>query len=198
MRTLFLAVSLGAFLVACSGGQAKDETPTASASVAAPEPSAAAPAEPDDDDPMPRPLEIKGKVDDKPYHPVQAIGTAVFRRDGKLHLVMELVEKERTCDKKQKAEKGHRQLFVALPWESGAKLDLSAPPPDMTFNPNKMKIWNGTRWDEAAGWRAPFGSVTVFEAPTKSGEKGRVRFKLRSGQLRMRGDLPVLLCVDAI
>lgn len=196
MRNLLLAVSLCAFSGACSGAQTKDETPTAPAS-SAPAAPAAAPAEPDDDDPAPRLIEVKGKVDDKPYQPVQAIGTASFRRDGKLHVVLELVEQERSCDKKQKTEKGQRQLFVALPWDTGAKLDLSAPPPDMSFNPNKMKIWSGTRWDEAAGWRAPMGSVTVFEAPTKAGEKGRIRLKVRSGQYKLRGDLPVLLCVDA-
>ena len=181
---------------ACSGGQANEQVPAPTASAGA-EPTPAV-GEPDDDDPAPRSLETKGQIDDKPYQPVQAIGTGAFKRDGKLHLVMELVEKERGCDKKAKAEKGQRQLFLALPWEQGAKLDLAAPPPDMDFNPNKMKIWSGTRWDEAAGWRAPFGTVTVFEAPTRSGEKGRIRFKLRSGPFRMRGDLPVLLCVDAV
>ncbi len=194
LRVLF-AVSLAATTIACSGAQTAETAPTASASAAADEP--AAPAE-DDDDPGPRPLEVKGEVDGKPYQPVLAIGNAVFKRDGKLHLVMELVEKERGCEKKATATKGQRQLMIALPWEGGAKLDLSAPPPDMDFNPNKLKVWNGSRWDEAGSWRAPFGSVTVFEAPTKSGEKGRVRLKLRSGQLRMKGDLPVLLCVEAV
>lgn len=192
---LLVALSLAA-TTACSGAQTTDAAATASASTAADEPPA--PAEPDDDDPQPRPLEVKGEVDGKPYQPVLAIGNAVFKRDGKLHLVLELVEKERGCEKKATATKGQRQLMIALPWEGGAKLDLSAPPPDMDFNPNKLKIWNGKRWDEAGSWRAPFGSVTVFEAPSKSGEKGRVRLKLRSGQLRMKGDLPVLLCVDAV
>ncbi len=192
---LLLLAGLVLVTFACSGAQPQEQAPAASASAPEPAPSV---AEPDDDDPAPRLIEVKGQVDDKPYQPAQAVGTAVFKRDGKLHLVLELLEKPRTCDKKSKAEKGQRQLFVALPWEAGAKLDLSAPPPDMDFNPNKMKIWSGSRWDEAPGWRAPFGTVTVFEAPTKSGEKGRIRLKLRSGPYKLRGDLPVLLCVDAV
>ncbi len=182
-------------LAGCSATNDGATTPTASA---APEPTASAAVEPDEDDPAPRPLEVKGWSDGEPYKPVQAVATATFKRDGKVHVVLEVVEKERDCATKPKAKKGDRSLAIALPWEGGSKLDLSAPPPDMSFNPNKMKKWTGTRWDEISGWKAPFGSVTVFEAPQKSGEKGRIRLKLRSGSVRMRGDLPVLLCVDAV
>lgn len=180
-------------LLACGGTRTEVATPAASADA---EPTTA-PAAEDEDDPAERPLEIKGWSEGQPYKPVVAIGTATFKRDGKVHLVLELAEKERSCGTKYKAQKGDRALALALPWEGGAKLDLSAPPPDDSFNPNKMKTWSGSRWDEVSSWKAPFGSVTVFEAPTKSGEKGRVRLKLRSGMVKMRGDLPVLLCVDA-
>ncbi len=189
-----LLLSLSVALVACGGSGSGAATPTASATA---EPTASAPAEPDEDDPAPRELVIKGWSEKPDYKPVVAIGTATFKRDGKVHLVLELAEKERSCATKYKAQKGDRALSLALPWEGGAKLDLSAPPPDENFNPNKMKTWSGSRWDEISSWKAPFGTVTVFEAPTKSGEKGRIRLKLRSGPVKMRGDLPVLLCVDA-
>lgn len=182
-------------MIACGGSGTGAGTPTASATA---EPTASAPPEPDEDDPAPRPLEVKGWVEGQQYEPALAIGTATFKLGGKVHLVLEFLEKERDCAAKPKAKKGDRALALAIPWEGGTKLDLSAPPPDMNFNPNKMKMWSGTRWDEISSWKAPFGTVTVFEAPTKSGEKGRIRLKLRSGPVKMRGDVPVLLCVDAI
>jgi hypothetical protein len=185
---------LALILAACAGSSSGTESPTASATAA---PTQSAAAEPDDDDPAPRPLETKGKCGDTEYKPVVALGTATFKRDGHTHLVLEFFESERTCGAKGEAKKGDRQLMMSIPWETGAKLDLSAPPPDMAFNPNKLKAWSGKHWEEISDWRAPFGSVTVFEAPTKSGDKGRVRLKLRAGAVRLKGDLPVLLCVDA-
>ena len=88
-------------LVGCSGTGTAAATPTASATA---EPTASAPAEPDEDDPAPRELEVKGWSDGEPYKPVVAMGTATFKRDGKVHLVLELAEKERTCATKYKAQ----------------------------------------------------------------------------------------------
>ncbi len=179
---------------ACGGSQSGVEaSPSASAEPAP----TAAPPEPDEDDPAPRPLESKGEVAGSVYRPVVALASGSFQRQGHLHVLLELFEEPRDCASKPKAKKGDRQLMMSVPWEQGAKLDLSLPPPDMAFNPNKMKVWQGSRWDEASGWSGPFGTVTVLEAPSKSGEKGRIRLKVRAGQVRIRGDVPVLLCVDA-
>ncbi len=184
-------------LGACGGGSgaAPAAAPAETASAA---PVAEAPAVEDAlEGPEEHPLEVKGTLGDDDYKPVVAVASSAFRKDGRLFVVLELFETERKCDTLAKPKAGDRQVMMSVPWQSGAKLDLAMPPPDESFNPNKMKRWTGERWDPVDAWKAPFGSVEVFEAPTKSGEKGRVRLKVRVGRLKLRGDLPVLLCVDA-
>jgi hypothetical protein len=193
-------VFTGALLLclgACGGspGGGAGATPEATASAAPTETPAV--SEDELEGPEDHPLEVKGKLGDADYKPVMAVANAAFKKDGRVFLVLELFETERKCDVKAKPKAGDRQVMMSVPWQSGAKLDLALPPPDESFNPNKMKRWSGERWDPVDEWKAPFGSVEVFDAPTKSGEKGRVRMKVRVGRMKLRGDLPVLLCVDA-
>ena len=200
MRTL-IALSLLVAAVGCGSAAGLPEAPDAEApdadvSAAAPEASAADPG-PSDDDPAPMELSSKGEIDGRTYAPVVALGRQFFQQGGARHLTLELFERQVDCASKTTAKKGERQLFVSIPWQEGGKLDLSAVPPDPVMNPNKMKAWDGKRWEEVSGWKAPLGKVLVFEAPTKSGEKGRVRLVLRSGRAKLRGDVPVVLCVDA-
>ncbi len=192
--SLLVALAVAAF--GCASTPASTE-PTASASL---DEASAAPVEPADDDPAPRPLEVKGKLGDREYKPAIALGVGTFKRDGRLHMVLELYESERDCKAnkgKVQAKDGERQLRVGIPWEQGAKLDLAAPPPDLQFNPNKMTEWDGKHWLDVADWKAPFGAIWVFEAPTKAGEKGRIRLRVRAGNVRLKGDVPVLLCNEA-
>jgi len=179
----------------CGASPAPDGT-TATASVAAADPTPSVPADEVIEGPENHPLEVKGKLGDHEYAPVMAVANAAFQKNGQTFVVLELFESEHKCGK-AKVEKGDRQVMVSVPWTTGQKLDLSMPPPDESFNPNKMKRWDGTRWNSVDAWSAPTGTIETWEAPTKSGELGRVRMRVRVGRMKLRGDLPVLLCVDA-
>ena len=179
----------------CGAGPTPDSAaPTASA--AEPEPTPPVATEEVIEGPEIHPLEVKGKLGNHEYVPVMALANEAFQKNGQTFVVLELFESERKCGK-TKVDKGDRQVMVSVPWTTGQKLDLSMPPPDESFNPNKMKRWDGTRWDTVQAWSVPTGTIETWEAPTKSGEKGRVRMRVRVGRMKLRGDLPVLLCVDA-
>jgi hypothetical protein len=197
-HTVFAAAAVLSALTSACGGAQPSETATAPTASAAPEETSAPVATEDEiEGPENHPLEVKGKLGDAEYKPVMAVANAAFQKNGNVYLVLELFESEHKCGGKPKVEKGDRQVMVSVPWATGQKIDLAMPPPDESFNPNRMKRWDGSRWDTVDEWKAPFGSIEVFEAPTKSGEKGRVRMKVRVGRMKLRGDLPVLLCVDA-
>jgi hypothetical protein len=219
MRALAVTASAVLFL-ACGGGTPAAQTPSADttsletssssskadakesapAASDAPAPAAApaASAAPAADAPASAPAgafhpapSVTGTIDGNAFAPKVAQILAPMKKDGRI-----LVTITEGTDCPGAGDKGdHAKLTMVLPWSDGYKVDLSAlkvsgkkGPGEITFSPGKK--------GGGASFK-PSGSVTVVNAPTDKGAKGKLKIDLQSGDYMLAGDLDIEMCAAA-
>lgn len=208
LRSMALASSISVSLVACAASpppkNASDlepvvgESSTQSADLAAPAPKAgsagaaagdAAPADapaeaaPKVDAKPLGPTTLKGKVSGGDFHPAVAlIHTPTFGDS----VMVEIFDREATCDDVPAAADGHRVVEVKVPWKAGPH----------AVAPEKAQVRFGLQMKGKALWGdAKSGTVTVLEAPREQGAIGRLRLDVQAPKEKVSGEIDVHVCV---